>query len=129
MIKRIDTIILLVTDIDISVGFYRDNLGIPLKFKSPGWAEFVLGDVHLALHRKSRNLTDKDMPFGTIGVSVNFEVDHSERLVSRLETAGIEPIGGVKEYDFGKSFFVTDPDGYIIGFREYKLEFSPHPVG
>ncbi len=129
MIKRIDTIILLVTDMDISISFYRDNLGIPLKFKSPGWAEFVLGNVHLALHRKSRNLTDNNMPFGTIGVSVNFEVNEIEDMVSRLETTGIEPVGGVKEYDFGKYFFVTDPDGYIIGFREYKPEFCPNPVG
>ena len=129
MIKRIDTIILLVTDINVSVDFYRDHLGIPLKFKSPGWAEFVLGDVHLALHKKNRNMLDENMPFGTIGVSVNFEVEEIDKMVSILKSTGIDPVGGMKEYDFGKYFFVTDPDGYIIGFREYKPEFSPHPVG
>ncbi len=128
MIKRVDTIILLVENIGMSVQFYRDHLGIPLKFKSPGWAEFVLNDIHLALHKKSKDMTEMNMPYGVIGVSVNFEVDDIETILSKLETAHIQPVGGIKDYDFGKYFFVTDPDGYIVGFREYKPEFSPYSV-
>ncbi len=34
-----------------SVAFYRDVLGLPLKFTSPGWTEFITGTTTLALHR------------------------------------------------------------------------------
>lgn len=34
-----------------SVGFYRDVLGLPLKFESPGWSEFSTGEATLALHK------------------------------------------------------------------------------
>jgi catechol 2,3-dioxygenase-like lactoylglutathione lyase family enzyme len=33
-----------------AVAFYRDELGLPLKFESPEWSEFVTGLTTLALH-------------------------------------------------------------------------------
>jgi len=122
MIKSVDTIILLVNDIDMSVSFYKDALGLSLKFKSPGWAEIVVGDIHLALHRKSSELTDKSDALSTIGVSINFEVENIDRILAHLDKRNIDIVGQVKEYEFGRYFFVTDPDGYIVGFREYRLE-------
>jgi catechol 2,3-dioxygenase-like lactoylglutathione lyase family enzyme len=126
VVKRVDTIILLVTDIDSSVDFYKNKIGIPLKFKSPGWAEFILGDVHLALHRKGNKLSGHEATMAAVGVSVNFEVDDIESMFVQLARNGIDPVAEIKDYEFGRYFFVTDPDGYVIGFREYKSEYSPH---
>ena len=39
-----------VADMDRAAKFYRDVLGLPLKFQSPGWSEFETGDTILALH-------------------------------------------------------------------------------
>jgi catechol 2,3-dioxygenase-like lactoylglutathione lyase family enzyme len=39
-----------VADMDKAVKFYRDVLGLTLKFESPGWSEFVAGETTLALH-------------------------------------------------------------------------------
>src|SRR5215831_5314411 len=39
-----------VSDMDRSVRFYRDVLGLKLKFQSPDWSEFDLGPNTLALH-------------------------------------------------------------------------------
>ena len=36
-------VIKFVADMDRTVKFYRDVLGLPLKFQSPGWSEFVTG--------------------------------------------------------------------------------------
>ena len=36
-----------------AVKFYRDVLGLQLKFESPGWSEFVTGETILALHPAS----------------------------------------------------------------------------
>jgi predicted enzyme related to lactoylglutathione lyase len=43
-------VIVLVSDMARSVSFYRDTLGIPLKFASPGWTEFATEGATLALH-------------------------------------------------------------------------------
>ncbi len=42
-----------VADIDRAVAFYRDALGLPLKFASPEWTEFATGATTLALHPSS----------------------------------------------------------------------------
>ena len=39
-----------VADMDRVVAFCRDVLGLPLKFQSPGWSEFLTGETTLALH-------------------------------------------------------------------------------
>jgi catechol 2,3-dioxygenase-like lactoylglutathione lyase family enzyme len=119
-IKRVDTIILLVNNIEKSVRFYRDKIGMSLKFKSPGWAEFVIGDVHLALHRNDSKTPEDCTPQVPAGVSVNVEVDDIDEMLVRLAALGINPVGGIKQYEFGRYFFTVDPDGYIIGFREYR---------
>ncbi len=42
-----------VGDMDRAVGFYRDTLGLPLRFQSPHWSEFETGHTTLALHPAS----------------------------------------------------------------------------
>ena len=48
---RINYSIIFVSDMARSVAFYRDTVGIPLKFESPGWAEFLTEGATLALHQ------------------------------------------------------------------------------
>ena len=38
-----------VADMNRAVKFYRDVLGLQLKFESPEWSEFVTGEITLAL--------------------------------------------------------------------------------
>ena len=40
----------MVSDMERSVQFYRDTLGLKLRFQSPDWTEFDLGTTTLALH-------------------------------------------------------------------------------
>jgi lactoylglutathione lyase len=42
-----------VADMDAAVRFYRETLGLPLRFQSPGWTEFETGATTLALHPSS----------------------------------------------------------------------------
>jgi lactoylglutathione lyase len=41
---------IMVSDMDRSVRFYRDVLGLKLKFQSPEWTEFDVDSTTLALH-------------------------------------------------------------------------------
>ena len=38
-----------VADMDRAVKFYRDVLDSPLKFHSPGWSEFSIGETSFGL--------------------------------------------------------------------------------
>ena len=48
---RVSYAIVFVSDMKRSVEFYRDVIGMPLKFESPGWSEFVTEGATLALHK------------------------------------------------------------------------------
>lgn len=53
MAPKLSYVIKFVADMDRAVSFYRDTLGLPLKFQSPGWSEFQTGTTTLALHPAS----------------------------------------------------------------------------
>ncbi len=50
---KLGYVIKFVADMNRAVKFHRDVLGLPLKFESPGWSEFVTGETTLALHPAS----------------------------------------------------------------------------
>lgn len=47
---RVNYSIVFVSDMAGSVVFYRDVMGLPLKFESPHWTEFATDGATLALH-------------------------------------------------------------------------------
>jgi predicted enzyme related to lactoylglutathione lyase len=53
MPTNLSYVIQFVSDMDKAIGFYRDSLGLPLKFQSPDWSELVMGPTTLAPHRPS----------------------------------------------------------------------------
>ena len=47
---RLNYAIKFVSDMDAGVRFYRDTLGLTLRWASPFWSEFETGETTLALH-------------------------------------------------------------------------------
>ena len=47
---RVSYVIIFVSDMKKAVPFYRDVLGLALKFESPEWTEFATDGATLALH-------------------------------------------------------------------------------
>ena len=47
---RVNYAIVFVSDMTRAVRFYRDVLGLPLRFESPHWTEFATDGATLALH-------------------------------------------------------------------------------
>ena len=43
---QLRSVIKFVADMNKAVKFYRDVLGLQVKFESPGWSEFVTGETH-----------------------------------------------------------------------------------
>src|SRR5262245_30500161 len=57
---RINYAIVFVSDMKRAVSFYRDVIGLPLKFESPGWTEFATDGATLALHATKGSTSDVD---------------------------------------------------------------------
>jgi catechol 2,3-dioxygenase-like lactoylglutathione lyase family enzyme len=71
-----------VADMDQAVAFYRDKLGLTLKFASPGWSEFMTGSVTLALHIAS----EKNPPGG---VELGFTTPDLRGVYAARESLGL----------------------------------------
>jgi lactoylglutathione lyase len=87
-------VIKFVADIDKVVKFYRDVLGLKVKFESPGWSEFVTGETILALHPAS----DKN-PAGK--VELGFTVADVEAFYRDMSAKGVLFSMPPKKQDFG----------------------------
>ena len=94
MAPKLKYIIEFVADMDRAVKFYRDVVGLPLKFESPGWSEFATGDTSFALHPASAK-----NPAGTY--DLGFTVPDLQRFYEQLQTQGVKfPMPPTKQ-DFG----------------------------
>jgi catechol 2,3-dioxygenase-like lactoylglutathione lyase family enzyme len=98
-------VVLYVRDMDTSVRFYRDTLGLSVRYQSAGWTTFRTGACVLALHaveRREIGTGEPDPTFLVGDVSVERE---------RLISAGVavsdirEPVAGTRVFD------ARDPDG------------------
>jgi predicted enzyme related to lactoylglutathione lyase len=101
------------SDMDRSVAFYRDVLGLSLEFSSPHWSQFRIGSMRLGLHP---SLSGKTPPHGEYGSGwfVGLEVDDLKALRGRLEAVGAPVHGDYHEVPGGTVLDFADPDGNVI---------------
>src|ERR1700755_3096966 len=91
---KLNYVIEFVGDMDPAVKFYRDVLGLPLKFQSPGWSEFSTGETSLALHPASEK-----NPAGSI--ELGFNVADLEKFHQEMSDKGVEFSMPPTKQDYG----------------------------
>jgi len=117
--------IIFVTDMDRSLAFYHEMLGLPIKHNSSQWIELGGEGTSLALHP-----ADSMLPEGTErGVSPagschpGFVVDDLDTFHQRMEAAMVRVIQPPTIEDFGGRLAVyADPDGLPISVTELSRE-------
>jgi catechol 2,3-dioxygenase-like lactoylglutathione lyase family enzyme len=83
-----------VSDMERAVAFYRDQLGLTVKFSSPGWSEFATGATTLALHPATA-----ENPAGS--TELGFGVKDLQEFFETKSAAGVKfPLPPTKQ-DFG----------------------------
>jgi lactoylglutathione lyase len=127
MFSKVDYIKVNVSDMSRSVAFYRDVLGLPLKFQSPGWTEFQTGATTFALHliRAREGGAPAEPLAGTcsIGFSVEDLAATHRELAARGAQFVREPTEQANE---GIRLAVcVDPDGLPIAFAEPLTREAP----
>ena len=110
MIGKLTTIVLIVKDMDRSVAFYRDVIGLKLEMHTPYWSSLSAGNILLGLHPESEKV--KAQP--GMGCSFGFEVEDIHSAVQELKSGGARVQVEPKHEDFGWLAIVADPDGYPV---------------
>jgi lactoylglutathione lyase len=133
MFSKVDYVMVNVSDMSRSVAFYRDTLGLPLKFESPGWSEFETGGTTLALHAgapvaASESATPIKPAAGTC--SLGFSVQNLNSTLAELRERGAHfVVPPTEQANEGIRLAVcTDPDGLAISFAEPMAREATRPA-
>ena len=108
LVSRVSVVYLYVSDMERSLGFYRDLLGIPLE-GDDDWTEATLGGTRFALHATHEGIGE--LSAGTIHVSL--EVADADAAAERLRAEGVETHETMRD-EWGTAVEVVDPDGYRV---------------
>lgn len=113
---HLDYVILYVRDVDVSVEFYRDIIGLRHRFTRDGYAEFGTGEARFGLlaEQRAKDLI-REKPAGGGGGEVLFLVDDLDQEAGRLRREGIEFLSGPADRGWGhRTLHLRDPDGHVI---------------
>jgi lactoylglutathione lyase len=121
-------VILFVADLERSVAFYRDVIGLPFKLEGDGYAEFATRGVKFGLYDRNRlgELTGHgaEAP-GRPGGEVVFLVEDVDAEAVRLRAAGVTILKGPVDRAWGhRTVHVEDPDGFVV---ELAVEIPRQP--
>lgn len=109
-IQRIGNVFYHAADMDASVLFYTDVVGLTLKFRDgDNWAAFDVGGMTLAL--------EGGAPGGPGGATVSLRVDGLSEVVSQLRSHGAL-VSDIASGAHERKATLTDPDGNSLVLYE-----------
>jgi catechol 2,3-dioxygenase-like lactoylglutathione lyase family enzyme len=119
---RLNYVVIFVTDMARAVAFYRDVIGLPLRFQSPGWSEMALDGAMLALHTG----TPAPAREGAEGIMTagqcrpDFGVSDLDAFHARMTERNVDIVRAPREVFGARSALYRDPDGIVISVTEVK---------
>jgi catechol 2,3-dioxygenase-like lactoylglutathione lyase family enzyme len=119
MFKKVDDVFFNVDDMDKAVAFYRDHLGLPVKYQSDDWVELDGGNVTIALRRYGSGPVGRPELAVGEGATLVFEVDDIEAARADLEAKGVKFISEIFEYGAVRLAAFEDLNGNVLQIYEY----------
>jgi len=118
MFKKLDRVILSVSDLEESVSFYQNVMGFDVTFKSSEVCTINFGDTELVLQPMTEELADpRPIKHGS---ALNFKTDDLAAACDALKKQGAPMLVAPKQGHFGMYAQFVDPDGRIISISERK---------
>jgi len=105
LLKKVDAITLKVPDLDAALGFYRDRLGHPLR-----WRNDEIGQAALGMPESDTEIVL------TLGheYEPNWLVESADAAAAAFESAGGSVLVGPVEIPVGRLVVVRDPFGNVL---------------
>jgi predicted enzyme related to lactoylglutathione lyase len=112
---------LLVTDITRSIEFYTKKLEFEIDFcHEDFYAGISKGGISIHLKIGKYSTEERQNRKSNEDLNIVFLVDDIENAYTEILDRSVEVIIPLREMDYGKEFYITDPDGYILAFLEEK---------
>ena len=116
-IKKVGNVILAVNDLDKSLQFYHEIIGLPIKRQRRTWIDLGTSGALLSLHPAS--MTEQHIGSSIEnGITIGFLVGDVKSAVDELREKGVTVHREIVEREAGKNAVVLDPDGYLISLFE-----------
>jgi catechol 2,3-dioxygenase-like lactoylglutathione lyase family enzyme len=115
-----DYVVLIVEDLDVSLAFYCDVLGLVLSHRSGPFAQLATGTTRLALYERAAMAETVGMPLrkseeDAPGFEIGFKVDDVDAAYADLVARGARPQTPPTTRTWGqRTAYVRDPDGHLI---------------
>lgn len=116
-IKKVGNVILAVKDLDKSIVFYHEIIGLPIKKQRRSWVDLGTTGALLSLHPASLTAEHIGSSIDN-GITVGFLVGDVQSSVDELKEKGVEVFRDIVERDAGKNAVILDPDGYLVSLFE-----------
>ena len=117
-INRVSNVILAVNDLEKSVNFYHEILGMPIKNKRDNWVDLgQSGGSLLSLHQAENDEPNSGTSIHN-GVLVGLIVGDIGSAIEELKSKNVKIHRDIQQKDAGKNAIVLDPDYYLISLFE-----------
>jgi metallothiol transferase len=122
MINKIGFTAYTVSNLQQSINFYQNLLGLELLLKDAHWAEFNISGQRFAINEK----INKKIKTNEAGAIVYFEANPIEATVKTLKNKGVKFNGEIEIYSYGKMILFSDPDNNSLGLYELPNKSTNH---
>ncbi len=113
-INRVGHVVLYVSDVDESVAFYRDKVGMELVRyngeRGLAFMSFGLQHHDIGLFRVRGEATRGNLGLSHIAMVINGGTDELRQLHDKLVEDGVEVVEAI-DYGYTRSIYFNDPDG------------------
>ncbi|MGH9748558.1 MAG: VOC family protein [Candidatus Polarisedimenticolia bacterium] len=127
---RVNYAVVFVSDMKRAVSFYRDLLGVPVRFESPGWTEFATGGATLALHVAGGTVAQVEalqhLPAGRCRPGLG--VPRLDAFHARMVERGVPCRQPPRETFGARVAEYSDPDGLAISVGEHPPAQAASPA-
>ena len=116
-IKKVGNVILAVNDLDKSLQFYHEIIGLPIKRQRRTWIDLGTSGAIISLHPASLTAEHIGSSIEN-GITLGFLVGDIKSAIEELKSKGIKIYREVIDREAGKTAIVLDPDDYLVSLFE-----------
>ena len=127
-IKKVGNVILAVKDIDKSVQFYNEIIGLPIKNQRRSWVDLGTSGALLSLHPASLTAQHIGSSIEN-GITIGFLVGDVKSAVEELREKDVTIYRDIVDKDAGKNAVILDPDEYLISLFEPSFDDKAQQTG
>jgi len=127
-VKKVGNVLLAVKDLDKSLEFYHELIGLPIKKQRRSWIDLGTSGALLSLHPASLTEQHSGSSIDN-GITIGFLVGDVKSAVEELRGKGVTIHRDIVEKDAGKNAVIVDPDEYLISLFEPNFEDKDQQTG